>query len=492
MMMKKVEQFFWTNKVWIFVVLMLMMSNAYVLTSISDGQRFMYLSIEKWASMLAHFGMLVSLFMPMLLVVAFDTKIKNWAGKGLWLLININFFVLHPFILGQSEYHRLFIDHPFPSEQFWLYGLFFLVIRLLLSWQGAAPFMKGLVERLKSTNLERLLLLTMSFVLVIATLFSQPSGLVEAIGNAFQYLIVFLLFYIFYLLNHYFLINKIFKNKGFLFYGAGFLGCSLLCFPVIVFTLSIFPVFAGWIVELDGSQWIPKGEGPPRFSVVKADRIWSLFLLTIPFIVLIQWFQQSAKIGLLERDKSEAELNLLKQQINPHFFFNTLNNLYALSLTKDKQTPEVILQLSELMRYVIYKGKEKEVQISEEVKYIKDYIKLQQIRLHQDFELTFNAEIQENQLRIPPLLFITLVENAFKHGIEPAELPCFLKIDLKSDENSIHFVCENSFEEEQQNKKGIGLENLKRRLALSFPNRYEFETQQKEEVFTAKLSIYLT
>jgi len=489
-MMKRVEQFFLTNNVWIFVVLMLLISNAYVLTSISEGQRLMYMSIEKWTLMLAHFGMYLSLFLPMLLVVAFDLKIKEKAGKWPWLLINAYAFVLHPFFLGQSNLHAYFIEHPFPKEQFWIFGFFFLNVRLMLSWQGSSFYIKIIVERLQSMDLEHLLLLAIGFMVIIASLFSQPSGLVEAFGNTVQYLIVFILFYGFYLLNHYFLINKIFKNKGLIVYSIGFLGLCLIFIPMIVFVLSKSRVFANWILELDGSQWVPKGEGPPQFSVVKAGRIWLLFFLTIPLIVLIQWFQQSAKIGLLERDKSDAELNLLKQQINPHFFFNTLNNLYALSLTKDKQTPQVILQLSELMRYVIYKGKEEEVRITEEVKYIKDYIELQQIRIHQDFKLTFNTEIKAEHLRIPPLLFITLVENAFKHGIEPAELPCFLRVDLKSDEDALHFICENSFEEEDQNTSGIGLANLKRRLALSFPNQHEFETEQEQEVFKARMSIY--
>ncbi|MEM9824368.1 MAG: sensor histidine kinase, partial [Bacteroidota bacterium] len=246
---------------------------------------------------------------------------------------------------------------------------------------------------------------------------------------------------------------------------------------------------ATWITNLKGDYWVPKGEGPAEFKAIQAGGIWLLFFLTIPLIVIIQWFQQNARIDTLERDKAEAELSLLKQQINPHFFFNTLNNLYALSLTKDKQTPEVILQLSELMHYVIYKGKEKEVAIREEVNYIQDYIKLQQIRLHQTLEVDWQLEIKSENLRLPPLLFITLIEIAFKHGIEPAEGPSFLYINLKSDAHSLTFICENSTEDKQKSNDGIGLLNLQRRLALLFPNRHKFDVKQTAETFKVTMSI---
>ena len=144
-------------------------------------------------------------------------------------------------------------------------------------------------------------------------------------------------------------------------------------------------------------------------------------LATTPIILTVQWFKQSNEIADLEREKSATELNLLKQQINPDIFINTLNNLYALSLTKDEKTPEVILQLSELMRYVIKRGKEEVVPILEEIKYIEDYVWLQNIRLHKKLDFSFEKNIDDLSLKIPPLLFINLVENAFKHGIEPAE-----------------------------------------------------------------------
>ena len=214
-----------------------------------------------------------------------------------------------------------------------------------------------------------------------------------------------------------------------------------------------------------------------------------IMFLSVPIIVSLQWLQQSSQISLLEKEKSETELNLLKQQINPHFFFNTLNNLYALSITKDKQTPEVILQLSELMRYVIYKGKEDLVPLQEEVKYIEDYIQLQQIRLHKKLDFTFEKNIENGLQAVPPLLFITFVENAFKHGIEPAENNCFLHLRLNSTIEGLEFSCENSMESKNESPPGIGLTNLRKRLNLRYPQKHEITISEKENRFFASLQI---
>ncbi|MEM1124792.1 MAG: sensor histidine kinase, partial [Bacteroidota bacterium] len=214
-----------------------------------------------------------------------------------------------------------------------------------------------------------------------------------------------------------------------------------------------------------------------------------IILVSLPVVVALQWFEQSSQIANLEKAKSATELNLLKQQINPHFFFNTLNNLYALSIVKDRQTPEVIMQLSELMRYVIYKGKENFVTLKEEIKYIEDYVQLQQIRLHKNLDFRFDKTIDDPDLAIPPLLFITFVENAFKHGIEPAENDCYLHLSLEVTHQILVFTCENSVEEKNTALAGIGQENLRRRMALRFPNAHEIKIEERNKSYKATLKI---
>jgi LytS/YehU family sensor histidine kinase len=209
-------------------------------------------------------------------------------------------------------------------------------------------------------------------------------------------------------------------------------------------------------------------------------------------VLATQWARQNNQIVSLEKEKTQTALDLLKQQLDPHFFFNTLNNLYALSLQQSKQTPESILQLSELMRYVIYKAKEPTVSIHDEIKYVQDYIDLQQIRLKKKLEVQFQQQVQPDAPRIAPLLLIVLVENAFKHGIEPAENNTSLHLHLKIENKQFYFSCINSVEGEPGSAPGIGLSNLSKRLSLLYPGKYMLETARENHTFKAKLQIDLS
>ncbi|MEO1261706.1 MAG: histidine kinase, partial [Bacteroidota bacterium] len=298
-----------------------------------------------------------------------------------------------------------------------------------------------------------------------------------------QFFILLFVYYIFYWINHYILISKIFKQKGLIFYGFGFAATLFLLFPIAAEIIS-------WLPMVQRHNVHPSGYELP-FSGLHFIIPFFGMLASTPIILVAQWSKQNNEIINLEKEKSNTELRLLKQQINPHFFFNTLNNLYALSLTKDKKTPEVILQLSELMRYVIKKGQEDRVALKEEVKYIEDYIWLQRIRLHKQLDFVFEKEIENEELMIPPLLFINLVENAFKHGIEPAEGNCHLYLHLKTKNNRLFFTCKNSFEEQALSGNGTGLSNLKRRLALRFPQKHELINKKEANVYHAALNLIL-
>ncbi|MEM9836504.1 MAG: sensor histidine kinase [Bacteroidota bacterium] len=207
----------------------------------------------------------------------------------------------------------------------------------------------------------------------------------------------------------------------------------------------------------------------------------------------MEWFRKVNAITALEAEKKTTELALLKEQVNPHFFFNTLNNLYAMSLTQEAETPETILQLSELMRYVIYQGKKEVVTLKQEIKYLRDYLQLQQIRLHKTTDFRFEVDVEEEDALLPPLLFIILVENAFKHGIEPAEDDCFLHLHLRQTGNRLHFSCHNSVDPyaEKPPSGGLGLVNLQRRLNLLFQDDYTLTTKAGPDSFRASLDFSL-
>ncbi|WP_425658443.1 sensor histidine kinase [Tenacibaculum ascidiaceicola] len=206
---------------------------------------------------------------------------------------------------------------------------------------------------------------------------------------------------------------------------------------------------------------------------VKQETPFYIFFIPIPIFFFLWVFEQWKWIQELKKEKSKTELSLLKTQINPHFFFNTLNNLYALTVKSSPQAPKVILKLSDMMRYTIYDGEKETVKISEEIAYLNNYIELHKIRYRKSVEITFSHNIDTN-LNIPPLLYIILLENAFKHGIETLAENAFIHVNLYDNDDFIYFEIENNFDpNEITNSKGIGLQNLKRRLSLLYKQQHE-------------------
>jgi LytS/YehU family sensor histidine kinase len=208
------------------------------------------------------------------------------------------------------------------------------------------------------------------------------------------------------------------------------------------------------------------------------------------FITLAHWiFKQIKSIIRLKNEKEKTELLHLKSQVNPHFFFNTLNNLYGL-MEKDSKEREMVLKLSDMMRYSIYEGEKDWVTLQQELDYLKNYIELQEIRYHKKSDIQFNAEIDNPQARIMPLLFIILVENAFKHGLENLEKNAYIHIHLTEHYNEVTFVIENNFELQQTaNTEGIGLKNLKRRLELVYPKKHTLSFDENSNTYKVTLSL---
>jgi LytS/YehU family sensor histidine kinase len=214
-------------------------------------------------------------------------------------------------------------------------------------------------------------------------------------------------------------------------------------------------------------------------------------ILTFPFIVLLfGWlFQQWKWLRSIESKKAKAELALLKSQINPHFFFNTLNNLYGLTVEKSDHAPHVVLKLSDMMRYTIYMGKEDLVPLKDEVDYLKNYIELHKIRYQKKVDIQFNySGISDYQ--IAPLLYIIPLENAFKHGVEKLTGNAYIHMNISTGNGSIFFEIENNFEKlETIQDFGIGLNNLKQRLQLLYPKKHQLTIENTDSVY--KLSLKL-
>jgi hypothetical protein len=289
-----------------------------------------------------------------------------------------------------------------------------------------------------------------------------------------------------FLIHHKFLYRKLLLKRGLLYYGVGGLATILAFSPIHGAYARLFPLVRDW--QLHTSGFKGGAIAPENFAVAAGFLIFS-----IPVVLLLEWVHKTRTITLLEKEKTDTELSLLKQQVNPHFFFNTLNNLYSLSLKQAPETPDTVLQLSELMRYVIYRAKEERVELQEEVKYLKDYLDLQRIRLYQDADIEFTVSMDNPTLKIPPLLFIILVENAFKHGIEPSVGECFLELKLTETDGEINFSCRNSLEPKAAAKVrsgGIGLQNLHRRLELLYPGEYVLQVATLPDEYSGRLNIW--
>lgn len=214
-------------------------------------------------------------------------------------------------------------------------------------------------------------------------------------------------------------------------------------------------------------------------------------ILMIPFLILILgwFFQQWKLLKTLESKKTNAELSLLKSQINPHFFFNTLNNLYGLTVEKSDNAPNVVLKLSDMMRYTIYMGKEDFVPLKDEVNYLQNYIELHKIRYQKKVDIQFTySNISDYQ--IAPLLYIIALENAFKHGVEKLTENAYIHINICTDNGNILFEIENNFEKPAiKQNSGIGLHNLKQRLQLIYPKKHQLTIESHNSVFKLALKI---
>ncbi|MEM1220637.1 MAG: histidine kinase [Bacteroidota bacterium] len=215
-----------------------------------------------------------------------------------------------------------------------------------------------------------------------------------------------------------------------------------------------------------------------------------LILIPLPIFTLLWLYEQWRWLKTLQTEKAQAELTALKNQVNPHFFFNTLNNLYGLAVEKSDETPGMILKLSDLMRYTIYEAKADLVSLQDEVNYLQDYISLHQIRYRTEVAISFVSHLSHPH-SIAPLLLIIPLENAFKHGVESLAEKAYIDLRITTTESSIICTIINNYEPKTERKKGIGLANLRKRLALLYPDRHRLTIQKTEKEYTFSLEIQL-
>lgn len=236
----------------------------------------------------------------------------------------------------------------------------------------------------------------------------------------------------------------------------------------------------------------------PDFPFLKGVLVHSQFSMAyIIYFSIVRNIYNNIKLreknNQLNMEKKEAELNYLKAQTNPHFLFNTLNNIYSLARDKSDLAPESILRLSKILRFMLYEAGGDFIAIEEEIRIMNDYIALERLRYDDSLRISFEIHIEDQKQKLPPLLMIPLVENAFKHGVSETRDRPFVEINLQVVNEQLLFVVTNSVEkmvERGEVKENIGLSNLRKQLALLYTD-YDLSVHPGEEMFTSTLRINL-
>ncbi len=288
-----------------------------------------------------------------------------------------------------------------------------------------------------------------------------------------------------YLLNYFLLVPRLlFRKRMFWFILVNLLLLALLNAPSI----------------------IPRGEMPSWFEQIPRRDILAYRIPTLISAAFFQLVFIFLAIGVrsiirsndiayqLQEEKrkaAEAELTWLKHQLNPHFLFNTLNNISSLTQIDPDKAQESIGQLSDTLRYALYDTDTDKVPLAGEVSFMDNYIRLMQLRCNELTEVTTSWQLPEREVRIAPLLFISPIENAFKHGVN-SRMPSFVHVDLHPEGRDLVFRCENSLFGkigEDHIGSGIGEENLRRRLELIYPGAYSYEQSGRDGVYTVRIAL---
>ncbi|RKN79835.1 sensor histidine kinase [Ulvibacterium marinum] len=221
----------------------------------------------------------------------------------------------------------------------------------------------------------------------------------------------------------------------------------------------------------------------------------------LPIIVILSGFkfgwdvlQKQRQIDELTSTIQESELQFLRSQINPHFLFNNLNNLYSHALENSAKTPEIILELSGVLRYMLYECKEKFVPLAKEIEQLHNFVKLNKLQIEERGKVNFNTQNIASDHKIAPLILIVFIENAFKHSQSGQSSNITIDIDLRLEGDTLKFYCKNNFKASEALDtvaKGIGLENVKKRLELLYPNKHRLDINRKDENFEVHLELEL-
>jgi len=236
---------------------------------------------------------------------------------------------------------------------------------------------------------------------------------------------------------------------------------------------------------------------PFHLAVVYFPSVYVFVFLMLMIKAFKDRFEERHQLEVLQKEKANTELKFLKAQTNPHFLFNTLNNLYALTLDQSEKAPDVVLKLSDMLDYMLYQCKDAEVPLKKEIAFIQDYIDLESLRYGKKLTLNFTHQLHSPHVMIAPLILISFIENAFKHGASNNLNNSIIEIDLTTNQEQLRFKVYNTLPtssatiKKNESHYGIGLSNAKRQLELNYKNNYELESTKTDTSFQMTLNINL-
>ncbi len=298
---------------------------------------------------------------------------------------------------------------------------------------------------------------------------------VGVLGGTFKHIVLPVLIYF---INFYWLVPRfLFRKKVQIFF---LINAALLI-------VNHLWVFSGMFQQMQGDL------RPVFWSIAGVAFLLSILIIgcATGFRYIIRWNNMQTHLKEEKQRSAEAELAWLKSQLNPHFLFNTLNNISSLVQINADDAQESIGQLSDLLRYTLYDSNHNLVPVEGEIEFMYNYIDLMRLRCNTLASIKVELNTPSKPVQIVPLLFISLIENAFKHGINSRK-PSFVHINFKEKGNNLVFTCENSLHPKSETDRigsGVGLENLRRRLELTYPGRYQYTQDIKDDVYFAQIII---
>jgi len=330
--------------------------------------------------------------------------------------------------------------------------------------------------------------------------FSSFKEMIRALGfqrNLFGYFLLLAFYY----LNYYWLVPTYYSKKRRLVYAS----ILFVCFIVITYLPDLFlkiPDFPKIPDQPMGEAVLPPNQGPPipnglerKQPPINIFEIRDSFLIQfITVTILSILLRLDNRLKEIQNEKLKAEVNYLKAQINPHFLFNTLNSIYALTLKKSDQAPWAVLRLSEMMRYVVTESDSEKVPLEYEIQYISDYIDLQKLRMGNHTDFSFEVKGDSSKKRIAPIILVNYVENAFKYGVNPDE-PSKISIFIHIDSKGVELTVENKITVRQNDlteQTNEGNRNTKKRLDYFYPEKYKLNIDHRQDFYAVKLYIDLT